>query len=78
MTVEQFLIFIAGLIVGAIIGGVATFFIIQNNQKQAAALAAKLKAEAAAADAALTVKVNAVIAAVKAGEADVEKIKAML
>jgi|GEM_PF-5593609 CHASE1-domain containing sensor protein len=67
MTVENILIGVVCLIVGAVLGGVVTFLVVENNQKKAAAL-----------EASLTAKANAITTAIKNGETDVEKIKAIL
>jgi len=67
MTVENILIGVVCLIVGAVLGGVVTFLVVENNQKKAAAL-----------EASLTAKANAITTAIKNGETDAEKIKAIL
>lgn len=67
MTVENILIGVVCLIVGAVLGGVVTFLVVENNQKKAAAL-----------EASLTAKANAITTAIKNGETDVEKIKAIM
>ena len=67
MTVENILIGVVCLIVGAVLGGVVMFLVVENNQKKAAAL-----------EASLTAKANAVTTAIKNGETDVEKIKAIM
>ena len=66
MTVENILIGVVCLIVGAVLGGVVMFLVVENNQKKAAAL-----------EASLTAKANAVTTAIKNGETDVEEIKAI-
>ena len=63
MSVENVLVVIAGLILAFLAGAVTMFLVIRNNQR---------------ADIAANAKVTSVIAAIKGGVEDVEKIKTML
>jgi hypothetical protein len=67
MTVENILIGVVCLIVGAVLGGVVTFLVVLNNKTKADAL-----------DVTLTKKAHDIVSLIGTGVTDVEKIKAIM
>jgi hypothetical protein len=76
--IQLLLMILLASAISSAIGVIGGFYIYKNNATKIAAAQAKIAADEAALDAALTAKATSVIEAFKTGVADVEKIKAIL